>query len=164
MADRVDGPSRSMGCPDANALVAMGDHALDPVAFGQLELHMDTCSECREAVAALALGSLSTGTPESPWGASDSAATAGAEIGDRYAVASVIGSGGMGRILSAYDRRLHRKVALKELRVVRPELERRFQREALLPAPPEPPNIVSPHEAGTWPSGEPFYTMRLVSG
>jgi tetratricopeptide (TPR) repeat protein len=143
----------------------MVDHALDPVAFGKLELHMDECPDCREAVAALALGSQPTGTPESPWVAPGSAAPARtAAIGDRYAVVSVIGSGGMGRILSAYDRRLHRKIALKELRVVRPELERRFQREALLTARLEHPNIVSLHEAETWPSGEPFYTMRLVSG
>jgi tetratricopeptide (TPR) repeat protein len=143
----------------------MVEHALDPVAFGQLELHMDSCPDCREAVAALALGTLPTGTPQSPWAAPDDDAAAGAApIDDRYAVASVIGSGGMGRILSAYDRRLHRRVALKELRVVRPEFERRFQREALLTARLEHPNIVSLHEAGMWPSGEPFYTMRLVSG
>ncbi|MDQ3338363.1 MAG: protein kinase [Myxococcota bacterium] len=137
----------------------MVDHALDPAALSQLEVHVDSCEPCRKVVALLALGSQPTVTPRSvnPWATLD-AKTA------RYAIASVLGSGGMGRILSAFDRQLNRTVALKELHEARPDLEARFRREALLTARLEHPNIVSLHEAGTWPSGEPFYTMRLVSG
>jgi ABC-type transport system substrate-binding protein len=72
--------------------------------------------------------------------------------------------GGMGRIVSARDIRLNRTVALKELRVQSPELRARFEREALLTARLEHPSIVSIHEAGRWPSGEPFYAMKLVPG
>jgi tetratricopeptide (TPR) repeat protein len=149
-----------MACPDANKLSAMVDHALDQASFVLLENHIDSCDSCREAVAVLAIGSQPTVAP-SPW-LSDAAR--GAATGNRYAVASVLGSGGMGRILSAFDRQLNRTVALKELREQRPDLEARFRREALLTARLEHPNIVSLHEAGSWPSGEPFYTMRLVSG
>jgi ABC-type transport system substrate-binding protein len=72
--------------------------------------------------------------------------------------------GGMGRIVSARDVRLDRTVALKELRVQSPELRARFEREALLTARLQHPSIVSIHEAGRWPSGEPFYAMKLVPG
>src|SRR4051812_8337629 len=70
----------------------------------------------------------------------------------------------MGRIVSARDLRLNRTVAIKELRVQSPELRARFEREALLTARLEHPSIVSIHEAGRWPSGEPFYAMKLVPG
>ena len=150
-----------MACPDSNILSAMVDHALDPAAFSQLEVHIDSCEPCRKVFALLALGSQPTALPR-PWPAA--ATPAPASDGDRYAIASVLGSGGMGRILSAFDRQLNRKVALKELHEPHPDREARFRREALLTARLEHPNIVSVHEAGTWPSGEPFYTMRLVSG
>ena len=151
-----------MGCPDSNVLVAMVDHALDPAAFGQLEVHIDSCEPCRKVFALLALGSQPTVLPRSanPWTLDAKTSP----TGGRYSIASVLGSGGMGRILSAFDRQLNRTVALKELHEPRPDREARFRREALLTARLEHPNIVSLHEAGTWPSGEPFYTMRLVSG
>ena len=37
-------------------------------------------------------------------------------------------------------------------------------REALLTARLQHPAIVPVHEAGRWPTGEPFYAMKLVSG
>ncbi|HEY5948397.1 MAG TPA: ABC transporter substrate-binding protein [Kofleriaceae bacterium] len=81
-----------------------------------------------------------------------------------YAERREITHGGMGRIVSARDVRLNRTVALKELRVQSPELRARFEREALLTARLQHPSIVSIHEAGRWPSGEPFYAMKLVPG
>jgi tetratricopeptide (TPR) repeat protein/tRNA A-37 threonylcarbamoyl transferase component Bud32 len=144
-------------CPDANTLSAMLD---DQAVFAELEVHIDGCEECRKAVAAFALGS----KPLAKIDPFASAGGMGASLDDRYVIESVLGSGGMGRIVSARDRHLDRTVALKELREQRPELAARFKREALLTARLEHPNIVSLHEAGTWPTGEPFYTMRLVSG
>src|SRR5262245_57110744 len=70
----------------------------------------------------------------------------------------------MGRILTAFDRRLGRRVAIKELRSQSPELRKRFEAEALITSRLEHPSIVSVHEAGVWPSGEPFYAMKLVAG
>src|SRR5688572_21820465 len=71
---------------------------------------------------------------------------------------------GVGRISLARDRRLGRVVVLNEMLRLDPELDARFEREALVTARLEHPGIVSVHEAGRWPTGEPFYAMRLVTG
>jgi WD40 repeat protein/tRNA A-37 threonylcarbamoyl transferase component Bud32 len=74
----------------------------------------------------------------------------------------VLARGGMGRITRARDRRLGRDVAIKE--VLAPELRARFEREAMITARLQHPAIVPIYEAGMWPDGSPFYTMRLVAG
>jgi tetratricopeptide (TPR) repeat protein len=81
-----------------------------------------------------------------------------------YAERVEITRGGMGRIIAARDRRLGRRVAIKELRDPGEGLRARFEREALLTARLQHPAIVSVHEAGRWPSGEPFIAMKLVPG
>jgi WD40 repeat protein len=83
---------------------------------------------------------------------------------EHYVVTGERGRGGMGRVLSAVDRRLRRPVALKELLSRRPDSAARFVREALVTARLEHPSIVPVHEAGRWPSGEPFYAMKLIDG
>jgi tetratricopeptide (TPR) repeat protein len=75
-----------------------------------------------------------------------------------------IARGGMGRIVAAEDQRLGRPVALKELLEPSPEQIGRFHREALITARLQHPGIVPVYEAGCWPSGEPFFAMKLVSG
>src|ERR1043165_3276014 len=75
-----------------------------------------------------------------------------------------IARGGMGRIVAAEDQRLGRAVALKELLTPVPEQLGRFQREALITARLQHPGIVPVYEAGRWPSGEPFFAMKMVSG
>jgi tetratricopeptide (TPR) repeat protein/tRNA A-37 threonylcarbamoyl transferase component Bud32 len=81
-----------------------------------------------------------------------------------YSGRAVMTQGGMGRIVVAHDRRLRRRVAIKELRTQSAALRVRFEREALLTARLQHPSIVSIYEAGRWPSGEPFYAMKLVPG
>ena len=81
-----------------------------------------------------------------------------------YVIEHEIARGGMGRIMVARDRRLGREVALKEMLVQTGAIARRFEREARITAQLQHPSIISVHEAGVWPSGEPFYAMRLVSG
>src|SRR5215813_12557875 len=83
---------------------------------------------------------------------------------DSYEIIGEFARGGLGRILSARDRVLNRPVALKELIHGRGEATHRFLREALTTARLQHPNIVPVYEAGRWPSGEPFYAMKLVSG
>ncbi|MBA3455070.1 MAG: serine/threonine protein kinase [Deltaproteobacteria bacterium] len=75
-----------------------------------------------------------------------------------------IARGGMGRIIAAEDQRLHRPVALKELIDPAPDQIGRFEREALITARLQHPGIVPVYEAGRWPSGEPFFAMKMVSG
>jgi eukaryotic-like serine/threonine-protein kinase len=81
-----------------------------------------------------------------------------------YVTGEQLARGGMGRIRVAHDRRLGRDVAIKELLVTTPELRARFEREARITAKLQHPAIVGVLEAGTWPSGEPFYAMELVAG
>ncbi|MEZ4404439.1 MAG: protein kinase [Kofleriaceae bacterium] len=81
-----------------------------------------------------------------------------------YVIEREIARGGMGRILVARDRRLGRAVAVKETLRASGRVARRFEREARITARLQHPSIISVHEAGTWPSGEPFYAMRLVTG
>jgi len=83
---------------------------------------------------------------------------------DQYAVEGEFARGGMGRILRAHDRRLGRPVAVKELYRESASGDFRFVREALVTARLQHPSIVPVYEAGRWPSGLPFYAMKLVSG
>src|SRR5262249_60502823 len=59
---------------------------------------------------------------------------------------------------------LARVAAVKQLISADPEHQTRFVHEALIPASLQHPGIVPIHEAGRWPSGEPFYAMKLVAG
>jgi WD40 repeat protein len=82
-----------------------------------------------------------------------------------YEIAGEHARGGLGRVLRARDRRLERTVALKELaHGPSSRTAGRFVREALVTARLQHPSIVPIYEAGRWPSGDPFYAMKLVSG
>jgi tetratricopeptide (TPR) repeat protein len=81
-----------------------------------------------------------------------------------YVLSRELARGGMGRIQLARDRRLGREVAVKEVLATTGPIVRRFEREARITARLQHPSIVAVHEAGMWPSGEPFYAMRLVAG
>jgi tRNA A-37 threonylcarbamoyl transferase component Bud32 len=83
---------------------------------------------------------------------------------ESYGILGEHARGGLGRIFKAHDRRLNRAVALKELLRRGPEAYRRFTREVDITARLQHPSIVPIHEAGRWPTGEPFYAMKFVSG
>lgn len=81
-----------------------------------------------------------------------------------YRVVGSVGEGGIGIVHSAHDVYLNRTVALKELQLGGATTEARFLREVLITARLQHPSIVPIYEAGRWPSGEPFYSMKLISG
>jgi WD40 repeat protein len=83
---------------------------------------------------------------------------------DSYVISGEVAQGGIGRILRAHDTRLGRTVAVKELLDRQGAAESRFVSEALVTARLQHPSIVPIYEAGRWPTGEPFYSMKLVSG
>ncbi len=83
---------------------------------------------------------------------------------DRYEVMEQLGEGGIGTVLRARDKRLNRWVAIKLLRRLSADHERRFFYEAELTARLEHPAIVPIHDVGRWHTGEPFYAMKLVEG
>jgi WD40 repeat protein len=83
----------------------------------------------------------------------------------RYVVLQEFARGGLGRILRVEDRRLGRVVAIKQMLHEGGSLRARFTREATITARLAHPAIVPVHDVGRWPSsGEPFYSMKLVSG
>lgn len=81
-----------------------------------------------------------------------------------YARTEEAGQGGIGMVWKVQDVRLGRTVALKELRESGRGARERFLREALVTARLQHPSIVPVYEAGRWPTGEPFYAMKHVSG
>ena len=87
-------------------------------------------------------------------------------VDDRaYAIGEEIARGGMGKILSARDRRLHRDVVIKVTRGDAHEaLDPRFEREAMITARLQHPSIVRVYEAGVLGDGRAFYAMERVRG
>jgi len=85
-----------------------------------------------------------------------------------YTLSRVHTQGGLGRVWLAHDKRLHREVALKEIRPDKKVSElsqRRFVREAQITGQLEHPNIVPVYElADNLDKERPFYTMRFLRG
>jgi outer membrane protein assembly factor BamB len=83
---------------------------------------------------------------------------------DRFEVRGEVARGGLGKVLEAHDRVLQRPVALKTLLRDRPDAHARFQRETLLTARLQHPNIVPVYDGGLDAEGLPYLSMRLVHG
>jgi tetratricopeptide (TPR) repeat protein/tRNA A-37 threonylcarbamoyl transferase component Bud32 len=153
--------SRAMNidhCPSADALAAIYAGGLDGIVLQELEHHIDHCESCRIVVSGLALGS--TARPRGP--SADHVGLIGVDA-DHYVLGDELARGGMGRIFRARDRRLGRDVAIKETFGHSGD-GARFEREARITARLQHPSIVHVHEAGVWPTGEPFFAMQLVPG
>lgn len=76
----------------------------------------------------------------------------GKVVSDRYEILEKIGSGGMGDVFKAHDRKLDRIVAIKVLKSQYSEDDnfiRKFKRESLAAASISHPNIVSIYDFGT---------------
>jgi len=163
-------PTMSRACLSVEEVAAYVD--AEAVHRSAYDHHVDTCEVCRRAVAA-AVRAARPPLSDAPTLPVDHA-TAASQSGDysalvvvdpqHYARDKEIARGGMGRIIVARDRRLGRPVAIKELRAQSEGLRARFEREARITGRLQHPGIVNLHEAGTWPTGEPFYAMKLVSG
>jgi serine/threonine protein kinase len=67
-------------------------------------------------------------------------------------------------VVEAEDQRLSRTVAVKELFRTSDFAEALFVREALITARLQHPGIVPVHDAGRWPTGDPYYVMKMVAG
>jgi eukaryotic-like serine/threonine-protein kinase len=83
---------------------------------------------------------------------------------EHYQVIGEQGRGGIGLVLRARDRRLGREVALKQLQRGGNLALERFEREMRITARLQHPGVVPVHEAGCFPSGTPFYAMKLIEG
>ncbi|HEY0250560.1 MAG TPA: serine/threonine-protein kinase, partial [Kofleriaceae bacterium] len=151
-----------MDCDDVMLLLAGEQRTLTGVESSRLRVHLDDCDACRE---------LAADRDDTEWRwlsripASDiDAALFDAVIVDPvvFGATTEIAEGGMGRVMRAFDRRLGREVAIKEL--LDPALRGRFDREARITARLQHPAVVPVYEAGTFGDGRSFYTMPLVPG
>ncbi|MBL0213910.1 MAG: serine/threonine protein kinase [Myxococcales bacterium] len=85
---------------------------------------------------------------------------------ERYKVINRLGKGGMGEVMAVRDANIGREVALKRIRKADPS-ERvidRFMREASIQGRLEHPAIVPLYDLGRDPSGQPFFTMKKLTG
>jgi len=85
---------------------------------------------------------------------------------DGYSLGEVIGTGGIGEIITAQDLRVGRDVAIKRLRTPSPTPEEtaRFLREARIQARLDHPAIAPVHELGRDRDGRPYFTMKRLAG
>ncbi|HEX3757969.1 MAG TPA: serine/threonine-protein kinase, partial [Kofleriaceae bacterium] len=85
----------------------------------------------------------------------------------RYELRDELGEGGMATVYRARDRELRREVAVKVLfphLARRPEIVRRFHREARAAAGLEHPNILRIYDVGGGDDDPPYIVMELVRG
>lgn len=89
-------------------------------------------------------------------------------LASRYTVLGLLGQGGMGVVLAAYDSRLDRRVALKFLHPKehseRAELKARMVREAQAMARLSHPNVVAVYDASTLEDGSILIAMEMIEG
>jgi eukaryotic-like serine/threonine-protein kinase len=138
-----------------------------------LQAYPDLCDELKRFLAdhdsfdhcMAPLRAVAADTPRPARPLSDSGLIAGRKIGD-YELLHELGRGGMGIVFKAREIALNRIVALKMIRagaLATADDLRRFQREAMLVARLDHPNIVSVYQAGTA-DGLSFISLRLVEG
>jgi serine/threonine-protein kinase len=84
----------------------------------------------------------------------------------RYESLRPLGTGGMGEVRLALDRRIGREVALKLLRADRDRehSRRRFLREVRVTGQLEHPSVVPVYDLGVTPEGRVYFTMKRVRG
>jgi len=83
-----------------------------------------------------------------------------------YVLVDILGRGGMGDVVLGHDPTIGRDVAIKRLRSVTPTpiMVKRFLREAKIQARLEHPSIVPVYELGLDREGQPYFTMKRVTG
>ena len=82
---------------------------------------------------------------------------------ERYELRKCLGQGGMARVFEAFDRQLHRPVALKLLGRADPKTLRRLLREAQAQARVRHEYVLEVYETGEL-GGQPFIAMHYVDG
>ena len=109
-----------------------------------LELHLDSCAECRASVAALVRGATKQ------------------QFG-RYRIDGELGQGGMGIVFRGWDPELARAVAIKVVRRADPQLRARLVREAQSLAQLSHPNVCQIYDVGQ-DGDEVWFAMELIDG
>jgi len=116
--------------------------------------------------ASLASGSAETVADIEFGSTADELLAEGTVLADRYEILGLIGRGGMGAVYKAYDRELHRQVALKTIRAdlaSQRQILERFKREVNVCSRITHRNVVRVYDLGT--AGRlRFLTMEFVEG
>jgi serine/threonine protein kinase len=84
-----------------------------------------------------------------------------------YTVIRPLAQGGMGRVITAWDEELSRRVALKEIHPSCADDQRyrqRFLQESIITAKLEHPGILPIYSRGVNSDEQPFFTMKLIDG
>src|SRR5690242_697524 len=133
-------------CPPVDRLIAFASGELTDDKSAEVESHIDSCGECREALSSYAKG----GPPPA--------------LG-RYRIDTVLGSGGMGIVYRAYDPQLARPVAIKVVRRAGEDTagRARLVREAQALARLSHPNVCHVYDVGTE-ADEVWVAMELIDG
>ncbi|MFN0247466.1 MAG: serine/threonine-protein kinase [Kofleriaceae bacterium] len=140
-----------MRCLDDDMVLGLVEGRLAPPVLATVDEHLDACASCRDVVTQVAR---SLSTPP--------ALERGASVG-RYVIGDLVGEGAMGRVYSAWEPDLDRRVALKLLTTPDAGARDRAIREAKSMAKLDHPNVVGVHEVGT--AGATTYVaMELVEG
>ena len=86
--------------------------------------------------------------------------------GSRYRMLEVLGRGGMGEVVLAFDEQIGREVAVKRIRSEQPSSEElaRFVREARVQGRLEHPAVVPVHDLAVDRAGMPFFVMKRLAG
>ncbi len=87
--------------------------------------------------------------------------------GSSYRILEPHAQGGLGQVSVAWDEKLRRRVALKEIRADRrsdPRLQQRFLTEAEITGQLEHPGVVPVYALGQDEAGQPYYAMRFIQG
>lgn len=182
-------------CPNENReWHKLVDDEMSPAESMELTAHLGSCTSCRQQFESLCAdrdwwanssatlkkiqsesGTMNHSVAENASAAKPMVVIAGLapskEAGalgeiDNYTVREIIGYGGMGTVLKAWDQRLSRIVAIK---ILHPHLaasgaaRTRFSREAQLVASISHPNVVPIHDV-TDSSSRPYLVMGFVPG
>jgi serine/threonine protein kinase/tetratricopeptide (TPR) repeat protein len=136
-------------CLDDATVLGLVEGRLAPELIARVDEHIDSCASCRDVVTHVA-SSRSQGR-----------VLARGDTVDRYVIGDLLGAGAMGRVYSAWEPELDRRVAIK---VLHEEGGRdRLIKEAQAMARLNHPNVVTVHEVGSTDAGV-FVAMELVDG
>ncbi len=140
-----------MTCLDDDIVLGLVEGRLAAAMLARVDDHLDTCATCRDVVSQVA-------RVQAPANVLERGHTVG-----RYVIGELLGAGAMGRVYSAWEPELDRRVALKLLVAPGAGARERVVREAQAMARLDHPNVVGVHEVGTAVEGV-YVAMELVDG
>ncbi|MGN6109592.1 MAG: protein kinase domain-containing protein, partial [Kofleriaceae bacterium] len=138
-------------CLDDELVLGLVEGRLAPPVLASVDDHLDGCASCRELVVQLSRARTTTQVLER-----------GSQLG-RYVIGELLGAGAMGRVYSAWQPELDRRVAIKVLQEDGPGGRERLVREAQAMARLDHPNVVGVYEVGSTDGGV-YVVMDLVEG